>query len=382
MGNPRVVAAFNPIASRFAASRRGRSAVPLSAVQRQARDEFVQRLQAGAYRLTSHTCPCGNGGADVLVSEIDRYGLPLSSVVCLTCGIVRIDPHLDAGSLDHFYGHLYRDLYGRALDPSEYFARQRRVGEKLLATFGALRPGASVWEVGCGAGGTLAVFRERGHPILGNDLEAELLEFGRKRGIGELHLGAAETIAEARPDLRVDLIVLHHVLEHVGRPVELLACLRTRLAPGGRIVVIVPDLSRIDRYSFPAGDALLFFHVAHRYNYSPAGLDRMARLASLRTQPVEPVSGFPTAWSLAPELWLELKGEADAPPSTQRDGLDEAPAGQALLRYLQRTETNRRFGVCAGQRRRMAERFRFARVVSAIGQFRRGLLRRSRQARA
>jgi SAM-dependent methyltransferase len=224
------------------------------------------------------------------------------------------------------------------------------------------------------------VFQERGHRTVGNDLEAELLEFGRQRGIGDLHLGAADAIARARPDLRVDLIVLHHVLEHVGRPVELLACLRTRLAPGGRIVVIVPDLSRIDRYSVPAGDALLFFHVAHRYNYSLAGLDRMARLASLRAQPVEPAPGFPTAWSVAPELWLELMGEADAPASTRRDGLPEASAGQALLRYLQRTETNRRFWVCAGQRRRLAERFRLARVASVIGQLRRGLFRRNRQA--
>jgi len=347
----------------------------LSPAQRDARHELLARLNAGHYRMQPHACPCGIAAGDVVIAHVERYGLPLHAALCVACATVRIDPHLDDEALDHFYRHLYRPLYGRAPDAPAYFQQQRRVGEKLLAT---LRPPSgvmSVWELGCGSGGALSVFQERGHRTYGNDFESALLDFGRAQGVVNLHLGPAAAVAAAHRDVRFDLVVLHHVLEHVSQPCELLSFLAARLAPGGRIVVVVPDLGRIGRYPFPAGDALLFFHVAHRYNYSRAGLEHMARRASLRALPLKPAAGFPTAWSTAPEIWIELV-EPGGPPA------DEAPAagphGPAMLRYLRRTETLHRFRLCLGQLRRAAARLRLNRVAAPVNRVRRALALRGR----
>src|ERR1700752_5219650 len=64
--------------------------------------EVKSKLRNGEYRLESTSCPCGAREAAV-ISEVERYGLPLMSVVCATCGTVRFDPYLDGPSLEDFY---------------------------------------------------------------------------------------------------------------------------------------------------------------------------------------------------------------------------------------------------------------------------------------
>lgn len=99
----------------------------------------------------------------------------------------------------------------------------------------------------------------------------------------------ARAIAEARsgltlkggylPDVPLvdgtyDLIVLLDVLEHIPGDVEALACLRTKLAPGGKILLTVPG----SPWMWSAHDTA--HH--HRRRYTRAGLERVVREAGLR----------------------------------------------------------------------------------------------------
>jgi SAM-dependent methyltransferase len=59
------------------------------------------------------------------------------------------------------------------------------------------------------------------------------------------------------PAERFDLVVLAHVLEHVGRPQELLAKLNGYMRPGATLFVEVPN--RDDRYKSNFESHLLFF---------------------------------------------------------------------------------------------------------------------------
>src|SRR5262245_4133736 len=104
------------LSKRFGYDERAAGRVRLSERQRELVDEFLRRVRSGAYALVHEPCPCGLPPDDLLVSETDRYGLRLDSVLCLGCGTVRIDPYLDRPSLDHFYSCLYQEMYARATD--------------------------------------------------------------------------------------------------------------------------------------------------------------------------------------------------------------------------------------------------------------------------
>ena len=316
-------------------------------------EEVKTRLRGGAYKLERSPCPCGEREGAV-ISEVERYGLPLTSVVCTACGTVRFDPYLDGPSLEDFYRRFYQKMYGRAPDIESYFLRQQSYGEKILAAVGpSLAPGAWVFEVGCGSGGALEVFQAKGYRVAGCDYGGELIEAGRRRGVQNIHHGSLTDLAAALGDVQADLIYLHHVFEHVIDPLAFLEECRGRLRPGGRVVIVVPDVSRIASYSYPAGDLLQFLHISHKYNYSPEGMRALGGRAGYSVEALRPDPNIRTPCSHMPELWVSMTaaaGEAGATTAgakaaAHRDG------GPRMLKYLRRTERLRSLGLCEAQLR-------------------------------
>ncbi len=93
-------------------------------------------------------------------------------------------------------------------------------------------PGDVVFEYGCGAGWNLAalpVARRLGHDV------AEFLREGVERQGIEFVPDPA-----ALPDGVADVVLCHHVLEHLWAPAAVLVELRRLLRPGGRLLVGVP----------------------------------------------------------------------------------------------------------------------------------------------
>ena len=337
------------LSSRLERNAASRNAASLSAAQKHEVQQFRARLETGDYALVHEDCPCGLTPDDRVIAEVDRYGLELDSVLCLSCGTIRIDPYLDDDSLDHFYRNVYQVMYARATDLPAYFERQRAYGEKLLETYRAtLAPGSTVLEVGCGAGGALNVFQQAGFESAGCDYSGDLIAYGSHRGVRSLFVGALDD-SRVSTGRSWNFIYLHHVFEHVTNPLELLRNLKRCLAPGGRALIIVPDIRRIDRFANPCGDALQFFHIAHKYNYSLQGLRRLGARAALSVRSVVPDSRIPTVWSTAPELWVELTSNDTTPSADQRSMNERPTVGHATYRYLRFTETCFRAGLCRAQ---------------------------------
>jgi len=287
----------------------------------------------------------------VVISEVDRYGLPLDFVLCKTCGTVRIDPYLDKSSLEDFYTRSYQQMYARATDVDSYFLRQRSYGKKVLAVAKHwLKPGSWIYEVGCGAGGALDAFQRRGYQVAGCDYSAELIAAGRERGIRNIYHGSLKDIQPELNGAKADLIYLHHVFEHVNHPRGLLAECRNHLAPGGKIIIIVPDVSRIDSFACPAGDLLQFLHVAHKYNFSFEGLRRLGGQEAFEVRRLTPDPKIKTPCSHMPELWVELVND-DVAAGPKRVSVIPAAVshGNKMLQYLKRTEKLYSLGLCRGQ---------------------------------
>jgi SAM-dependent methyltransferase len=321
------------------------------------------RIAAGEYGLASAPCPCGGAPADVIIAETERHGLPLSSVLCLGCGSVRFDPYLDRESLDAFYATTYQDMYRRASDPEEYLQRQGTYGRRvLLAVRHLLRPGDRVVEVGCGAGGGLRAFADAGYNVAGCDHSSALLDVGRRHGLLNLFAGSLIELEAGLAGVTADLIYLHHVFEHIHDPFRFLTQCRSLLSPRGSIVIVVPDISRIHAFPTPAGDLLQFLHLAHRSNFSLAGLTALSARAGYRCSRL-PAPKLHTPWSEMPELWARIApGPGDVERPTGRD-----PArGLAMLNYLRRTERLHTLGLCPGQLVMTRRRAR-ARLSRALG---------------
>ena len=69
-----------------------------------------------------------------------------------------------------------------------------------------------VAEIGCGPGGILKVFQEKGYEVRGCELDRRCVEFSNKQGVPTLG-GGVEALADA--GIRADLVILSHLLEHL-----------------------------------------------------------------------------------------------------------------------------------------------------------------------
>ena len=112
---------------------------------------------------------------------------------------------------------------------------ERGVGEWVRLS--GVGPESRVLDVGCGAGLLLVDFGDAGfRNLLGVDpfLPASMRH---PNGV-EVRRAALEEVEGS-----FDLIMLHHVLEHVASPLEMLEAVAARLAPGGRALVRLPTVS-------------------------------------------------------------------------------------------------------------------------------------------
>jgi SAM-dependent methyltransferase len=253
--------------------------------------------------------------------------------MCKACGTLRFDPYLSAQDLSDFYVGFYQEMYARVTNPDTYFTLQQSYGKRLLRfAQKVLRPGARVVEVGCGAGGALAVFQDAGYRVLGCDYAQPLLEMGRQRGVNDLYFGGIEALVDKLTSAdKADLIFLHHVIEHVSDPAEVLKTAQRMISGNGLVVVAVPDVTGIDRFPFPSGNLRLYLHIAHKFNFTAQGLAALGRRVGMHASviPMQMSTQAPEMWVAFGHKPLEI-ADAPAPETADVDGLFR------LLRRIER----------------------------------------------
>jgi SAM-dependent methyltransferase len=101
------------------------------------------------------------------------------------------------------------------------------------------RPGGRLLEVGCGSGDLLAGAGDHGWTVEGVDFDPAAVAVARGRG---LSVREGDLASCRFPDASFDAVVGVHVVEHVPDPRAFLAEARRVLAPGGRLVLVTPNL--------------------------------------------------------------------------------------------------------------------------------------------
>src|SRR5262245_14117670 len=132
-----------------------------------------------------------------------------------------------------------------------------------------------ILEVGCGWGQFLTWLKMIGHTaVTGIDVGARQVEFCRAHGLDATRVEDTQVFLEERPD-QYELIVLHHVIEHM--PASLgLALLRrvwVALRPGGRVVIQTPNMSSA------AANIERYIEITHETGYTESSLSEILSLA-------------------------------------------------------------------------------------------------------
>lgn len=182
-------------------------------------------------------------------------------------------------------------------------------------------------DVGSATGSYLRIAATRGWHGIGVEISPEA------RAI------AAATGVDSSPDIDdvaglgpFHLITLHHVLEHLVDPVGTLQRLRGLLAPGGRILIEVPNWRSTERRAM--GPQWMDLRPnQHRWQWEPRTLRRACEAAGLAVQRVSaPGEPIPSARSVlrsvgVPERWVKAAAERCA---SLLSGSTETPSVDAL----------------------------------------------------
>lgn len=102
-------------------------------------------------------------------------------------------------------------------------------------------------DVGCGDGRTVALAKQLGWKAMGVEIDPAAVTEARRKNLDVVEGTYA---ALATFPYQFDCIVCSHVLEHVHDPLDLLRILRNSLAPGGMLLLTLPNASSALRRHF------------------------------------------------------------------------------------------------------------------------------------
>jgi SAM-dependent methyltransferase len=231
---------------------------------------MTQRVQQVQTLKRKPACDLCGGDRFEVVSETDRRGDFLTSVVCRKCGLVSHGKIPTDDELAVYYGKQYRRDYHGEITPSPHrVIRAWKNGQRLLRLLQAhTQPGDRVFEVGAGIGCTVKAFELAGYDASGIEPNEGFFAFSRDRLKSTIRVGKLEDVP---PQEACDLVLLIHVIEHFNRPGEALRKIRRLLKPGGTLYVECPNVGA------PHAAPGKIFHFAHIYNFTPQTLAMLAR---------------------------------------------------------------------------------------------------------
>lgn len=137
----------------------------------------------------------------------------------------------------------YDDAYAESDYWNDEPATTRALGALLAAVAGVAPVGATLLDIGCGAGAFLRIARAAGYRVTGLELNASLAQRARDTSGAEVVVGDAGCTTLA--GRRFDVVTVLDLIEHVPDPVGVLRRCADALTPGGHLVVYTPNHSSV-----------------------------------------------------------------------------------------------------------------------------------------
>jgi SAM-dependent methyltransferase len=237
-------------------------------------------------------------------------------VLCPRCGAASTDPQPSDAELDHAYAGWYRPGSGRFAGPLDAFLRRSR--GSLAGRVDEIAPEGQVLDVGAGDGPLLDALRERGRDALGIERDSTRADV-REAELSEL-------------DGHYAGIVFWHSLEHLREAGGQLARAAELLAPGGVLVVAMPNAGSLQASLL--GERWLALDIPRHLVHVPgrALLDRLRDLG-LRVERVSQLRGGQAVFGWLHGLVGLLPGRPDLYDAIRRSEARRRPlpASQRVL---------------------------------------------------
>lgn len=254
----------------------GEPLLKLNELQLRMKQQVEQKVNDGSYYFEEVPCPVCDDRNFELLAKKDRYGLYMPVVACKDCGLIQTNPRMNQESYNEFYNTEYRKLYvGTEKPTDDFFRGQYNKGCKIfeyLEANGILDACENMFvlEIGCGAGGILHYFREKGCRVKGIDLGESYIEYGKNQYDLDLSVGTVNTLDL---DVSPDLIIYSQVLEHILMPNDELRKVHDILSDAGLLYIAIPGVKNLlNSYDT---DFLKLLQNAHTYHFTLASLKNL-----------------------------------------------------------------------------------------------------------
>ena len=221
-------------------------------------------------------CPLCDSHQVELLSNRNREGGPLRTVICLDCGLVWSDPFPHDPRA--FYENDYRLAYKSSYQPQAkhvYRAGQVAVTRHQKIKHLINTP-QTLLDVGVGGGEFAYLMKSLGHAVSGIEPNQGYANYAKTQYDLNLQIGFLQDAQFAENSF--DVITIWHVLEHTEDPLQVLSRLGSWLKPQGILVVEVPNIEAVCQSPKST------FHDAHLFNFNLASLSKLAERAGLNTQ--------------------------------------------------------------------------------------------------
>ena len=197
---------------------------------------------------------------------------------CATCRLGCLDPFPTDAKMAELYRSQeyfegvddvgYEDYLG---EDEEHAMTFRAKLKDLLAT-GSVN---DLLEIGCGPGAFLREATAAGIPrVVGLDLNPWAIKYAKSCDL-DASVGSIEDLPAER---QFDAVAMLDLIEHIRNPVEFLRAVADRLRPGGRVLVMTPNVRSL--LAFISGRRWVSFKIPeHLFYYSPFSIDQVLHRA-------------------------------------------------------------------------------------------------------
>lgn len=239
-------------------------------------------------------------------------------VRCPECGSQTTDPMPSLEDLAQAYGNWYRPDAGRFSGLGD--ALLRRLRSRNAIRFDQIAPPGTILDVGCGDGTLLDALQARGRKAIGLERESSRDDVLDK------------DLSELEGEDQYAGIILWHALEHLPDPAGAVRHAHRLLAPGGVIVIAVPNIASPQARIF--GDDWLALDLPrHLIHLSDRALGDGLREAGFEIRDTSPAKGGQVLFGWLYGLVRKLPGRLDLYDALRKPEARSAPMtnGQRLL---------------------------------------------------
>ncbi len=253
--------------------------ININGVQKQSIVDFSNDIRIVLKKIPSCVL-CGETNF-TLISEKDRYGIPLNTAVCDNCGIIFSLDQMTQKSLVIFYSEYYRKIYD-GKDNINFQELEKKYkfhydNVKLISFINKTKTAA---ELGCGGGWNLMPFMRENIDHYGFDYDEDYIEYGKKKNLN-LYKGGLETAVKM--NVKTDYLLLSHILEHTDNPLKFLTDIKQILKSKAVININIPSRNLLLFGGGGTGSDLLgTLQNAHNYLFDSYTIKRLALSAGYK----------------------------------------------------------------------------------------------------